>query len=104
CGARRPRPGPGRSRDPSHRKPDGEPRATADAIADVDRAAVRLDDLARDGQAEARAARTRREEGLEDASADLTRDARAVVRDGQLDPIAGAVRLDPHPAARRRSR
>ncbi len=53
------------------RQADREARAAAGAVADVDRAAVRLDDLARDREPEPGAACARREERLEDARAQL---------------------------------
>ena len=53
-------------------------------------AAVLLDDLPRDGEAEARALRLGGEELLEQAPADLGRDAGARVRDGDLHRVAHA--------------
>ena len=70
-------------------RPAGEMReagAAAGALADVDAAAVRLDDLARDREAEAGAARRGGEERLEDARAQLGRHARAGVGDADLAP------------------
>ena len=64
-----------------------EARAAARALADLDAAAVRLDDLARDGEPETGALLARGEEGLEDALAKLRRHARPAVVDRDLDAL-----------------
>ena len=60
----------------------------------VTRAAVRLDDVARDGEAEARALALGREERVEDARADVLRDAAAAVVD--VDDDAHPLGRDAH--------
>src|SRR5207244_4337819 len=67
------------------RQPQGDARPAADPLADADPPAVRLDDVARYGEAEAGAVRAGGEEGLEDAGAQLGRHAGAGVGDRDLD-------------------
>src|SRR5690606_4241149 len=72
------------------RKPDAEGRAGTQSALGGDRAAMVFDDPLEDRKTEARPARLGREEGLEDAGAQLRRDARAGVDD--LDAHRGRAR------------
>src|SRR5262249_60173855 len=78
-------------RHPRDREAYGEARAPAGTLAHPDVSPVRLDDLLGDREAQAGPARTRGEEGLEDALAELLRDAGTRIGDGELHgPVAHA--------------
>src|SRR5206468_6663413 len=69
------------------REVDDERGALADFAGDADAAAELLDDLARDGQAEAEAAALGRDEILEDGLQAIRRDAAAGVVDAHLHAL-----------------
>src|SRR5437588_12826857 len=82
-----------------HGQPDGEHGAAARAIGPAQLTAVLLDDLPRDREPESRALWLRREELLEEAVADIGRDAGAGVGDRDLHGVADGAAADGQRAA-----
>src|SRR3990172_4163462 len=68
---------------PAPREGDHELGPLARSRAELDLAAVRLDELAREGEPQARPSLLRGVEGIEDPLADLRRDPRTVVADAE---------------------
>src|SRR5262249_39617296 len=85
---------------PARRQPNPKERPSRWGVSDLDLAAVRFDDLTRDRETQADAARTGGEERLEDAFAQLRRNPRTRIRDDEVDRTIRAGGLDGDLAAR----